>query len=104
MKCTRRASLLAALLLCLAHTAGAATAPAPTTSDLINSCNACHRDGSAAIPGWPPLQALSKKELVGKLTAYRNRLAPESRMSDVTHNFTDAEIEQLATYYSQQSK
>ena len=82
-------------------TANASHEQGEQTSDLVRSCSTCHGDGDAAIPGWPPLKTLSKAELVSKLTTYRNQLVPESRMSDVTHHFSDEEIRQIADYFSQ---
>jgi cytochrome c553 len=73
------------------------TAEAPA---LTATCAECHGSaGGAAIPGWPPLSTMSKAQLVGKLQGYRDQQVPDSRMSDVSHNLTDEEIQALAEYY-----
>ena len=64
-------------------------------------CEECHGSaGEATIPGWPPLSAMSKAQLAGKLRGYRDQQLPDSRMSDVSHNLSDEEIQALADYYS----
>ena len=86
--------LLASLVACAEKQA---EAPA-----IAAACPECHRDdGAAAIPGWPPLDSMSREEIATKLRGYRNRQVPESRMSDVAHDLTDDEIRQLAEHYGQ---
>lgn len=69
---------------------------------VINMCINCHgKEGNATIPGWPAIAGMSKHNLISKLKSYRAKSNPESRMSDVTHSFTDSQIEEIANYYSQ---
>ncbi|TQV74180.1 hypothetical protein FKG94_16365 [Exilibacterium tricleocarpae] len=69
---------------------------------LVELCKKCHGPGGeSAIPGWPPIAGMTKSELVSKLKGYRAKLVPESRMADVTHNFTDDQIEVIAQYYAE---
>lgn len=92
------------VLLAAAAVALPATVAADEATDLVKSCPRCHGAGEAAIPGWEPLKFQSREQLVDKLTTYRNQLVPESRMSDVTHHFSDADIEQIADYWSRYIK
>ncbi len=77
-----------------------AAAGEPEQPEVVRVCSECHgAEGKAPIPGWPPIAGMGKEELISKLKGYRAKLVPESRMSDVTHNFTDSEIEAIAQYY-----
>jgi len=68
-------------------------------------CTECHGTvGQSAIPGWPPIAGTSKAELVSKLKGYRANFVLESVMTDVAHNFTDSQIDEIADYYSQLPK
>ena len=85
----------------LALTGSLATAQETTEAPALTAtCAQCHGSaGGAAIPGWPPLSTMSKAQLVGKLQGYRDQQVPDSRMSEVSHNLTDEEIQALAEYY-----
>ena len=67
--------------------------------ELAHSCQECHSAASGAIPGWPPLDEMSSKEIVAKLRGYRDSQIPESVMSDVSHELSDADIQLIADYY-----
>lgn len=72
----------------------------PETPALAGTCMECHRnEGAATVPGWPPLTSISSADLQAKLIGYRNQSNPGSRMTDVAHDLTDAEIRELAEYY-----
>lgn len=93
------ASILIATHAAPPSTCADSNAPAEA-SDVLNSCPQCHGNSGAAIPGWPPIGTLSKERLISKLTGYRNQLNRESRMTDVTHDFSDEDIERIANHYA----
>lgn len=64
------------------------------------SCVECHGDGEAAIPGWPPIKFMSREEIKTRLTTYRDQLVPGSRMGDVSHHFSDEDIDAIAEYFA----
>ena len=69
---------------------------------LINQCEKCHGlQGKAGMPGWPDIAGQSKASLVAKLKSYRSQIVPDSVMSRGVHDLTDAQIERLASYYTQ---
>lgn len=71
---------------------------------LAQACLECHQNGGAAtIPGWPPLTAMSREEIVAKLSGYRDRQVSSSRMTAVAHNLTDAQIRQLAEHFGRKA-
>mgnify|MGYP000117867142 FL=1 len=71
--------------------------------DVLNACSQCHEHtGSAAIPGWPPLNTMTKQQIVSKLKGHREQIIPDSTMSKVTFELTDQQIEDIADYYSAQ--
>lgn len=72
----------------------------PTSEVLAATCVECHGDGKAAIPGWPPIKFMSREEITTRLTAYRDQRMPGSRMNDVTHRFSDEDIEAIAEYFA----
>lgn len=72
----------------------------PQEPALAASCVECHRhEGGATVPGWPPLASLSSADIEAKLRGYRAGNNPDSRMTEVAHDFSDEDIRLLAAYY-----
>jgi cytochrome c553 len=64
-------------------------------------CAVCHGvDGLAKIPEAPNLAGQSENYLIAQLTAFRSGDRKNEMMSVVSQNLSDAEIENLAAYYS----
>ena len=79
----------------LAGDAAAARAKAQTL------CENCHgKDGVALLPGAPNLSGQQKEYLVQQLRAYRSGSRQNAQMSVVAKTLTDADIENLADWYS----
>ena len=94
------ASRLAFLAMAAVCSLAVAAEDKPQAPQLVMLCSKCHgAEGKSPIPGWPPIAGMSREALIAKLKGYRARLVPESRMTDVAHNFTDDEIATLADYY-----
>jgi len=64
-------------------------------------CQNCHgMDGVALIPGAANLSGQQKEYLVAQLRAFRSGSRQEAQMSVVAKALTDADIENLASWYS----
>jgi cytochrome c553 len=71
---------------------------------LANNCSACHGEtGIAANPAWPSIAGQQPGYLVNVLKAFRAGLRKDPMMAGVTRALSDADIENLAAYYSRQS-
>jgi cytochrome c553 len=93
------------LLLALLPACHLVAADQPTEAPaLAQACLQCHQNGgAAAIPGWPPLTAMSSEEIVAKLSGYRDRQVSGSRMTAVAHDLTDEEIRQLSEHFGRKA-
>ena len=64
-------------------------------------CQNCHgMDGVALIPGAANLSGQQKEYLVAQLRAFRSGSRQEAQMSVVAKALTDADIENLASWYA----
>ena len=71
---------------------------------LAKNCAACHGEtGVSANPGWPTLAAQKTAYLVNALKAFRSGLRTDPMMSGVARGLADADIANLAAYFSSQS-
>ena len=67
-------------------------------SKLINNCIACHRtDGKSNQEGVPKLNGRPYSELVDVMKRLRDTRLPQPI---ILHTMSDAEIEEVATYFS----
>lgn len=72
---------------------------------LVSACAQCHGpSGEAGVPGWPPLVQMSKEEIAEKLRGHRAGRVPDSTMSRVAIDLSDAEIDAIAEHYATQEK
>ena len=103
---TSNKALLAVLLL-LGAASGSVVAPA-RGADLAGGrakaqslCQNCHgEDGVAVLPGAANLSGQQKEYLRAQLRAYRSGSRQNEQMSIVAKTLTDADIENLAEWYS----
>jgi cytochrome c553 len=64
-------------------------------------CAVCHGvDGLAKIPEAPNLAGQSENYLIAQLTAFKSGERKNEMMSVVSQDLSDADIENLAAYYS----
>lgn len=84
-------------------------APAAMPQDLsvaggkIAVCVTCHgATGNTDNPIYPNLAGQHAEYLVKSMTAYRDGAREDPLMSPMAAGLTDGEIQELATYYSQQ--
>ena len=91
------AFLLSAFLLSPALAAEMSKAP----NKVQMLCQNCHGvDGVAVIPGAANLSGQQKEYLVVQLRAYRSGSRREAQMNVVAKTLSDADIEELSTWYS----
>jgi len=77
---------------------------AATGKALANNCTACHGEtGVASNPAWPSLAAQKSGYLVNVLKAFRAGLRKDPMMAGAARSLSDADITNLAAYYSGQS-
>jgi cytochrome c553 len=94
--------LHAALVLAVSATAHAAAPPAKPAR--LGLCAACHgEDGMARIPGAPNLAGQKLDYLRDALRQYRDGRRDIPVMRAATGPLTDAELDQLAQWFSAQT-
>lgn len=83
-------------------------APAFAAPAKLPMCAACHgQDGNSPIPGYPTLAGKDKAYLVEQLNAFKSdarkdAVIPEN-MNNMAKGLSDAEIDELAAYFSTQA-
>ncbi len=84
------------------------TAPANAAGDRdaglakATQCQTCHgRQGMATMPGVPNLAGQSDVYLAAQLKAFREGVRNNEQMSIIAKSLSDADIENLAAYFSQ---
>lgn len=99
--------VLLALSLLLGAASGSLVAPAlagdtaAARPQVKALCQNCHgEDGVAVLPGAANLSGQQKGYLVQQLRAYRSGSRQDPQMSIVAKSLTDADIENLAEWYS----
>ena len=71
---------------------------------LAKNCAACHgATGIAGNPAWPSIAGQQPAYLVNALKAFRAGLRKDPTMSGAARSLSDADIANLAAYYSAQS-
>lgn len=86
------------------HPEPAAVKPPPSVDSLHQKCIRCHNsqtDNPELVT--PRLQGQNKQYLINALTYYRDGERDNSTMHRMSGVYSDAAIEAIATYYSQQS-
>lgn len=102
------AGAVLALLVC----AGVAKAAPPPLVDnqvlrtraLAATCAQCHGTDGRAAPGLPvpALAGMPRDDLIAKLQAFRVGQMPSTVMQQIVRGFTDAQLAQVAQYFSEQ--
>lgn len=93
--------LLAAMLSVAPLTAALAGDLAAARTKVQILCQNCHgMDGVALIPGAANLSGQQKEYLVAQLRAFRSGHRQEAQMSVVAKALSDADIENLASWYA----
>lgn len=64
------------------------------------SCAGCHGTGGVAQPGMESLASRPKDSLLQKLLDFKSGAAPATIMHQLSKGYSDAQLEQLADYFS----
>lgn len=96
----KRIAAIAAML--LASMANAQDSQALYTRSLAASCAACHGTDGAAVAGssTAPLAGLAKDYFTAQMKAFKTGTRPATVMHQLAKGYTDAQIDQLAVYFS----
>jgi cytochrome c553 len=96
-----KAALLAGLLFSMLLQSAVASDAAAGRAKARALCQNCHgEDGIAVLPGAANLSGQQKEYLREQLRAFRSGSRVNEQMSVVAKPLTDAEIENLAEWYS----
>lgn len=77
-----------------------AQADALQVRSLAASCANCHGTLGVAQPGMESLAGQSKEDLQKKMMDFKSGKKPATIMHQLSKGYTDAQIEQLAVYFS----
>ena len=92
---------LAVALIALAAASGAMAGDPAAGKAKSATCSACHgADGISPNPLWPNLAGQKEQYLVKQIKAFRDGTRQDPSMAPMVKNLTDADIEDLAAYYS----
>lgn len=64
------------------------------------ACGGCHGANGEGKGGNPKIAGHSKGDLIADLKAYRSGAKKHAAMNAVTKNLSDADIEEMAAFYS----
>lgn len=88
----------------LGAVAGGASADALQVRSLAASCAACHGTDGVSQPGMESLAGQSQDDLRRKLLDFKTGKAPATIMAELAKGYSDAQLEQLASYFSAQKR
>lgn len=86
--------------LCLALLSGWASADDLQVRGMASGCTACHGTHGIAQPGMDSLAGLPKEEFTKKMLDFKSGAKPATLMHQLAKGYSDAQIAQLATYFS----
>jgi predicted CXXCH cytochrome family protein len=90
-------------LSCSTKPTKAATGDAAAGRALSKNCAACHGEtGTSSNTAWPNLAGQKSDYLVNMVKAFRAGLRKDPMMAGVARGLSDADIENLAAYYTEQ--
>ncbi len=94
--------VLASVSLCTA--AALARADALQVRSMAASCAACHGTNGVSQPGIEPLAGQSQDDLRRKLLDFKMGKTPATLMHQLAKGYSDAQLEQLASYFAAQKR
>ena len=99
----RHLPFLAGALL-LAGAAQGQTAEAVNLRSMAATCATCHGTDGRSVPGSsvPSIAGMPRDHLSSQLKAFKAGSRPSTVMGQLAKGFSDAQLEQLADYFSRQ--
>jgi cytochrome c553 len=89
---------------CQAPPIKAATGDAAAGRALAKNCAACHGEtGVSSNPAWPNLAGQKPGYVTNAIKAFRAGLRKDPMMAGVSRGLSDADIDNLAAYYTEQA-
>jgi len=105
MKLRRLAAASAALAAALAFPVLAQDAQTLQVAGLAATCANCHgTQGRTVGNALPPLTGMNRDAMLEQLRAFRSGTRPATIMHQLTKGYSEAQLEQIATYFSRQPK
>ena len=105
MNLHRLAAPIAALAAALAFPVQAQDAQALQVAGLAATCANCHgTQGRTVGNALPPLAGRNREAMLEQLRAFRSGARPATIMHQLTKGYSDAQLEQIATYFSRQPR
>jgi cytochrome subunit of sulfide dehydrogenase len=105
MNLRRLVTATAALAAALAFPVRAQDAQALQVAGLAATCANCHgTQGRPVGSALPTLAGMNKDAMLEQLRAFRSGARPATIMHQLTRGYSDAQLEQIATYLSRQPR
>lgn len=92
----------AALLAGAVSTPSSAQAPEPPL--IAQACAGCHGQAGAGSGSVPKIAGFSRDLFIAQWAAFRKKERPATIMDRIAKGYTDAEVAQLADYFSKLNK
>lgn len=86
--------------ICLALMSNWASADDLQLRGMAASCSACHGTHGVAQPGMESLAGVPKDEFTKKMMDFKSGAKPATLMHQLAKGYSDAQIAQLAGYFS----
>lgn len=86
--------------LVLASLSSWASADALQVRSMAASCSACHGTQGVALQGMESLAGQTKEDLLKKMQDFKSGKKPATLMHQLSKGYSDAQIEQLASYFA----
>ena len=85
---------------------GAAAVPAwaQDARYLAANCANCHGTDGRSVGGMPSLVGIDAKYFIEQMTAFRDGKRQATIMHQLSKGYTDAQVAQMAAYFSKQKK
>ena len=77
-----------------------ASADALQVRSMAASCAACHGTNGVALQGMDSLAGQKKEDLLKKMQDFKSGKKPATLMHQLSAGYSDAQIDQLASYFA----
>ena len=105
MNLRRLAPPIAAVAAALAFPVQAQDAQTLQAAGLAATCATCHgTQGRTVGDALPPLAGMDRNAMLEQLRAFRSGARPATIMHQLAKGYSEAQLEQIATYFSRQPR